>query len=124
MPKLSKTEASIHNEFPGGDEWVEHIDDTTCNIVSLTEASDLAPLMVGLPDDRCQCPHWGYVAKGRIYWTFADRKEVIEAGEAFYVGPGHTPAADANTEFVLFSPKDEYAKLDAHLTEKMRQMQG
>src|SRR5207245_7421707 len=27
---------------------------------------DLAPLLKGLPDDRCQCPHWGFLFKGRI----------------------------------------------------------
>ena len=22
---------------------------------------NLAPLLKGLPDDRCQCPHWGFL---------------------------------------------------------------
>ena len=26
----------------------------------------------GLPDDRCQCPHWGYVAKGSFTVTYLD----------------------------------------------------
>ena len=25
------------------------------------ETMDAAPLFVGLPDNRCQCAHWGYV---------------------------------------------------------------
>jgi len=27
---------------------------------------DLAPFFAGLPDDRCQCPHWGYVIHGKV----------------------------------------------------------
>ena len=26
----------------------------------------------GLPDDRCQCPHWGYVSKGSFTVTYLD----------------------------------------------------
>ena len=42
-------------------------------------------MLKGLPGDRCDCPHWGYVFKGRLIWTFGDREEVFEAGDAFYV---------------------------------------
>ena len=45
----------------------------------------------GLPDDSCQCPHWGYVLKGELTFRFADREEVFEAGDAFYLPPGHVP---------------------------------
>lgn len=39
-----------------------------------TADADLAPLMKGLPDDRCQCPHMGYVLRGRVTFRFADRE--------------------------------------------------
>jgi hypothetical protein len=39
------------------------------NFVEFHEDIDHAPLMKGLPDGRCQCPHWGYILKGQ--WTFA-----------------------------------------------------
>ena len=45
---------------------------------------DPTPLFQGLPDDRCQCPHWGYVIKGKITFRFADREETYEAGDAYY----------------------------------------
>ena len=64
-------------------------------------------LFKGLPDDRCQCPHWGYVIKGQLRWRFADREEVCNAGDAYYVGPGHTPVVEAGTEYVEFSPADK-----------------
>jgi hypothetical protein len=36
----------------------------------------------GLPDDRCQCPHWGHVFKGKMTARYADRDEVFEAGDS------------------------------------------
>ena len=65
---------------------------------------DGTPLLVGLPDDRCQCPHWGYVLKGRLTYRFADHDEVFEAGDAFYLPPGHVPLADAGSELRAVQP--------------------
>ena len=36
---------------------------------------DATPLMDGLPDGMCQCPHWGYVLAGKVTFRFADRDE-------------------------------------------------
>ena len=36
------------------------------NFVTFREDIDHTPLLRGLPDDRCQCPHWGYVINGRL----------------------------------------------------------
>lgn len=36
------------------------------------ETMDLAPLLRGLPDDLCQCPHWGFLLKGVMRAKFAD----------------------------------------------------
>lgn len=67
----------------------------------------MSPLFKGLPDDRCQCPHWGYVIKGKLTYVSADGEETIEAGEAYYAPPGHVPKLYAGTEVVEFSPSDE-----------------
>jgi hypothetical protein len=32
---------------------------------------------------------------------------VVEAGEAYYAPPGHTPAVDPGTETIEFSPTEE-----------------
>ena len=87
-------------------EWAEiHVGFETYN-----EEFDLAPFLRGLPDDRCQCPHYGYVLKGRMTVRYADREEVINAGDAYYMVPGHAPVMEAGTEIVEFSPKDEFRK--------------
>ncbi len=72
--------------------------------------TDTEPIFKGLPDDRCQSPHWGYVLKGRVRVRYHDREEVISEGEAFYMEPGHTTVFEEDTELVAFSPKGEYRK--------------
>jgi hypothetical protein len=71
---------------------------------------DTTPLFKGLPDDRCQCPHWGYVLKGRIRVKYADRDEILNAGDAYYMAPGHLTVIEADAQVVEFSPKGEYQK--------------
>jgi len=44
------------------------------------------------------------VIAGRISFRFAAGEETYEAGEAYYVAPGHTPRHHAGTEIVEFSP--------------------
>jgi hypothetical protein len=78
----------------------------TAEIGSFVGGVDPAPFFHGLPDDRCQCPHWGYVIAGQIRYRFADREEVFNAGDVYYVGPGHLPLIGDGTEFVEFSPAD------------------
>ncbi|MGH2560774.1 MAG: AraC family ligand binding domain-containing protein [Thermomicrobiales bacterium] len=82
----------------------------TMTLESHPAGLDTAFLFKGLPDDRCQCPHWGYVTKGRMRVRYADREEVVNAGDAFYLAPGHTTVYDEETEGIFFSPKGEYQK--------------
>ena len=71
---------------------------------------DTAPLFRGLPDDRCQCPHWGVLLKGRLRVRYADREEIVEAGQAYYMPPGHTVSVEDDCEMLHFSPRGEYAR--------------
>ena len=77
---------------------------------TLPGGTDTAPIFKGLPDDRCQCPHWGYVLKGRMRIRYPDREEILEAGDAYYMEPGHLPLFEEDTEIIEFSPKGEYQK--------------
>ena len=85
----------------------EDLDGYTVNFVSFAQDIDATPLLKGLPDDSCPCPHWGYVLEGRVTFRFADREEVFEAGDAFYLPPGHVPVVQAGTEYVQFSPSED-----------------
>ena len=83
-------------------------------IVSLPAGTDLAPLLQGLPNDLCPCPHWGYVVKGRMRVTYADGEEILEAGDLFYLPPGHTPLVEEDVEFVEFSRPAEHQPVLDH----------
>lgn len=71
---------------------------------------DATPLFKGLPDDMCQASHWGYVIKGQMRLKYRDGQEVIPAGNAYYLGPGHIPAFDQDTEVVEFSSRADYQR--------------
>ena len=122
MPKVSRESAAHIDERGPAEDCHEDLDGYTVNFVSLHADMDLAPMLKGLPGDRCDCPHWGYVFKGRLIWTFGDREEVFEAGDAFYLPPGHIPLADAGSELVQFSPSEELRAVDAVMAENMQAM--
>jgi hypothetical protein len=101
MGKASRATAPDKQSIEGYDGAFAKIDDYTVAFEEYSADADLAPLFVGLPDDRCQSPHWGYVIRGKLAYTHADGTvDEIGPGEAYYVGPGHTPHIYAGTEVV------------------------
>jgi hypothetical protein len=108
MPKASKKTASESMQAEGYEGHYENFDGGyTVAFETYTQDSDPGELFKGLPDDRCQSPHWGYVIKGKVTFKTADGEETFEGGDAYYVGPGHTPVLYAGTEVVEFSPTKE-----------------
>jgi hypothetical protein len=107
MTSVSRETASERIELEGLDVSLENLGDgyTVC-FESHTADADLADLFRGLPDDRSQLPRWGYVIRGRVGFRFPDREETYEAGDAYYVPPGHTPVHHAGAEIVEFSPTE------------------
>lgn len=107
MPRTSKATASDAISLDGLDVRMEHLEGgySVC-FESHSADADLATLFRGLPKDQSQLPRWGYVIRGRIGFRFDDREEVYEAGDAYYVPPGHTPVHYAGTDIVEFSPTD------------------
>jgi hypothetical protein len=65
----------------------------------------------GLPDDRCQCDHWGYLFKGAFRVTYKDApEEVVHAGEAYHLRPGHFVQTIEPVELIEFSPVEEHER--------------
>jgi len=125
MPKVSKDSTTQGGEYGPVTDRNDELDGYTINFVEFNEDVDATPLMKGLPDDRCQCPHWGYVLKGRVTFRFADRDEVVEAGDAFYLAPGHIPVKhEPGTEMVQFSPTEELRQTEAAIRKNMQAMQA
>ena len=125
MPKVSKESASQGGDHGPVVERSEDLDDYAVNFVTFREDIDHTPLLRGLPDDRCQCPHWGYVIKGKMTFRFGDREEVFEAGDAFYAPPGHGPVhTEPGTEYVQYSPVDELRKTSEVIMQNLQAMQA
>lgn len=88
---------------------------------SLAAGVDTTPLFKGLEGDLCQCPHWGFVLKGRITTTnAAGRQETVAADDLFHWPPGHNVRVDADAEIIMFSPQREHSCVIDHLIEKTR----
>ncbi len=95
----------------------------TIELGSFRQESDPSPLFKGLPDDRCQCPHWGYVLQGQLHFTFADHEEVYRAGDVYYATPGHTPVIGADTEYVQLSPTQLFEQVTEVIMRNLTAMQ-
>jgi hypothetical protein len=71
---------------------------------------DVTPFLKGLPNDRDPCPHWGIAVKGQMTMMVDGKKEIVKAGDAYYMPPGHTAIVEAGSEFWEFSPNDKLKK--------------
>ena len=124
MPKVSSENAQVADHGVVLDRHAE-VDGYTVNIVEFRQDMDQTPMLKGLPDDRCQCPHWGYVLKGKMTFRFADHDEVFEAGDAFYLPPGHVGVRnEPGSEIVQFSPTKELKETSEVIMRNMQEMQG
>ena len=110
MPKTSKATAANVIDLGVLEERSEDLGGYLAGFTTFREDADATPVFKGLPDDRCQSHHWGYVFRGKVTFRYADHDEVYEAGDAYYAPPGHIPVVEADTEIVEFSPAEEYAK--------------
>ncbi len=88
----------------------------TVSFISLKEGTDLGPALVGLTDDLCPCPHWGYMLEGTLGMHTPDGDREYHAGHAFYWAPGHAPFALSDCRYVDFSPTHDFAEVIAHIT--------
>ena len=102
VPEVFESGSSISRDVEWGDMNVA--------FEAFPAGTDTTPLFKGLPNDSCQCPHWGYLFKGKMRIKYSDHEEVITAEEAYYLPPGHNVVAEEDCELVEFSPSGEYQK--------------
>lgn len=124
MPKVSRD--TIANVADHGivEDRNEDVDGTTISFLTIREDVDSTPLLRGLPGNRCTCPHWGYVFSGRLVFELDGRTEIYEAGDAFYLPPGHIQKADAGTEYLQFSPADDLHVVTEAMMRNFAALQG
>lgn len=119
MPRTSKNEAPVLVDEDVVEGRYVELDGYTVGYETYKADMDPAPLFRGLPNDRCQCPHWGVVLKGRLVFRYADHSEILEAGDAYRVRPDHLPLVFAGTEVVEFSPTMELQQTMAVLGQNL-----
>jgi len=112
IPLELKVDAIETHGVVWGDQLVRHID--------LPPGADFRPLLAGLPDDRCACPHWGMVLSGSITVRYADgTEETTRAGEAYYWPGGHVGWTDEGVVFLEISPAEELQPVLEHLAAQL-----
>ncbi len=89
--------------------------DLSVAFIHAPAGADFRPGLAGLPGDKCQCPHWGYVINGRLKMHTDDGEHIYEAGQAYYWAPGHAPEMLEDTDLVEFSPSREMAEVVNHI---------
>jgi hypothetical protein len=120
MAKASSASADKVADYGVAIDRSSELDGYTVNFVTITKSHDLGPMLASLPGGNCPCPHWGYVLKGRLIVRYPDREEIIEAGDAFYMAPGHAPEAEEGTELIQFSPTEQLAETEAAIAKAMQ----
>jgi hypothetical protein len=124
MSSVSRDRIAEIDDYGVVEDRHEDVDGTTIQFLTFREDVDSAPLLRGLPDDRCNCAHWGYVFKGTVTFDLGDREEVYEAGDAFHLTDGHIPRAEPGTEYLQFSPAEELHLVSEQMQKNMAAMQG
>lgn len=88
---------------------------------SLSAGVDTTALFEGLDGNACQCPHWGFVLRGRITTTDANgTKETVKENDLFYWPPGHNVRVDADADIIMFSPQREHKHVIDHMIAKVQ----
>ena len=126
--RVAKDDVDVKMEIPGavirqrtdfGD--ATGLGKISAEYFSLAAGVDTTPLFQGLEGNLCQCPHWGFVLRGRLTTTDADgAQETVNADDLFYWPPGHNVTVNSDADIVMFSPQHEHSHVIRHMIEKVK----
>ncbi len=122
--KIKKEDIPVMMEAPGMTmRRLEGLGNMDAVYHELPKGTDFTPLLCGLPNDSCHCPHWGYIFEGAFRFIYDDgTAEVFEKGDIFYAPPGHTAIVDEDLKFIDFSPTKEHGEVLANVGRVMSDM--
>ena len=104
MPSASHDELPLKEVVPGYSSRMADWGGMTVGFEHATAGQDASSMLEGLPDNRCQAPHWGYLFSGKIVVHYADRTETVEAGQAYFIEPGHSIEFLEDSSALEFTP--------------------
>src|SRR4249919_1507631 len=121
--KIKKEEIPVTMQFPGATmRALPGYGGMTVAFNELPAGTDISPLLEGLKNNSCQCPHWGYIVEGELLLKYDDgTEENLTTGDVFYMPPGHTAIVKKNLKIIDFSPEKELNEVMAHIAKKMAQ---
>jgi ribosomal protein L16 Arg81 hydroxylase len=95
----------------------------TVGFNQIPAGTDFTPLLNGLRNNSCHCPHWGYMMEGELLVKYDDgTEESLTAGDVFYMPPGHTAIVKKDMKFLDFSPEKELNEVMSHIAKKMAEL--
>lgn len=126
--KLAKENIEVKMEIPGavirqssGFGEAAGLGKISGEYFTLDAGVDTTELFMGLEENLCQCPHWGFVLKGQITTTDAEgNQETVNRNDLFYWPAGHNVKVDDDAEIIMFSPQHEHTHVINHMIEKTK----
>ena len=106
MPSASHDELPLTEIVPGYSSRLADWGGITVAFEKAHAGQDATSMVKGLPDDRCQAPHWGFLFSGRMVVDYGDRQETVEGGQAYYIEPGHKLTFESDCEALEFTPTE------------------
>ena len=119
MPSANRLSTPVAVDAPEIEGRYADLDGHTVGFETFKIDTDPARYFVGLPGDRCPCPHWGVVTEGQLTFRWPDREETFVAGDAYYASPGHLPLIAGGTSVIEFSPTADLARTMAVVEKNM-----
>ncbi len=119
--KINKTDIPVTMEAPGTImRGLPGYGGMTVAFNEIPAGTDFSPLLQGLQNNSCQCPHWGYVVEGELVLKYDDgSEEKLTTGDVFYMPPGHTAIVEKDLKIIDFSPTKELDEVLGHIARKV-----
>ena len=122
--KIQKEEIPITMEGPGTImRGLPGYGGMTVAFNQLPAGTDFSPLLHGLKNNSCHCPHWGYMVEGALLIKYDDgTEETLTAGDVFYLPPGHTAIVMKDMKLLDFSPEKELNEVMSHIAKRVAEL--
>lgn len=122
--KIKKEDIPVGMEGPGTKmRTMSGFGDMDANYHELPKGTDFTPLLKGLANDSCHCPHFGYMFEGEFKIIYDDgTEEVLKAGDIFYLPAGHTAIVMEDMKMLDFSPTKAHTEVLSHVGAMMAKM--
>lgn len=119
--KIQKEDIPVTMEAPGTTmRGLPGYGGMTVAFNEIPAGTDFTPVLQGLKNNSCQCPHWGYIVAGEIRMKYDDgTEETLTTGDVFYMPPGHTAVVEKDLKMIDFSPEKELKEVMSHIAKKM-----